>query len=334
MLYITTRNRADSFTAHRVLHENRASDGGMFIPMQMPVISNKSIAQMKDKSFSEVVAQILNMFFDKQISGWDVGFTVGRSPIKVREMNHRLIVAQLWHNHGGDYRHLESNIYSKLIGIPAKDVPQWPRIAIRIAVLFGVYSELCKRSINTFDIALSAGDFLLPVAVWYAQRMGLPVGMIICGCNENSGVWDLIHRGEFSTATVGADSLCGVERLIFDAFGREEARRYLEVNQRRGVYNLSEEQQMVLNQKIYAVVTSASRLETIVKSVYRTNDYILDFDAAASYGALQDYRARTGESRTTLILADQSPALFGNNIESILGLSVNDLKKKLNEYKE
>lgn len=309
MLYISTRDRTDSFTAHRVLTENDASDGGMFVPMQMPAFRKEDILALKDKSFGDTVARILNLFFDKKISGWDIEFSVGRSPFQLFDMSHRIVVAQLWHNHGADYRYLESSIYEKLCGSAAfcKDVPQWPRIAIRIAVVFGVFTELSRRGCSCFDIAVPAGDFLLPIAIWYAGNMGLPVGMIICGCNDDSGVWDLIHRGELSTGSLEVAGLHGVERLLFDAFGREEVRRYLDVCQRRGTYKLKEDHLQMLNNRLYAVVASNQRVGSVIKSVYRTNRYALDSDTAVSYGALQDYRARTGESRLTLILADKSP---------------------------
>ena len=46
MLYITTRDHSDAYTAHRVLVDNRAADGGMFLPMQMPVLSKEQISDL------------------------------------------------------------------------------------------------------------------------------------------------------------------------------------------------------------------------------------------------------------------------------------------------
>lgn len=332
MLYLTTRDRADSFTAHRVLKENRAFDGGMFIPIQLPIFQEDDIRRLCDMSFGDAVAHVLNLFFDKGISGWDIEFCVGRSPFQLSIMNHRLLVVQLWHNHGADYHYLERSLYDKLCGSnPAgNDVPEWPRIGIRIAVLFGIYAELLRNGYSNFDIAVPSGDFRLPVALWYAGNMGLPLRMIIYGCNADSGIWDLIHRGEFSTGAVEPDVLCGVERLVFDVFGREEVKRYLNACQRRGVYKLAEEQQWMLRRRISAVVVSDQRVDTIIKSVYRSNQYVLDARTALAYGALQDYRAKSGESRATLILADKSPALSVSSICKILGISSDTLKKTLN----
>jgi len=276
----------------------------MFIPMQMPVITQEQISAMQKSSFADVVAQVLNLFFDNIISGWDVGFSVGRSPLKIQTTNHRLIFAQLWHNHGGAYSHLERNIYHKLTGIACENVPQWPKIAIRIAVLFGVLAELANYDIHQYDIAVSTDDFLLPIAVVYAKKMGLPIETVICGCSENSGLWDLIHRGEFSTGSLNADNLCAVERLVFDVFGREEAARYRNAVHRRGIYKLSESDQYVLSADMFVSVLSNDRIESIIRGVSVTE---LDFKTASAYGALQDFRAKTGESKHTLILVDNAP---------------------------
>ena len=56
MLYLSTRNKADSFTAHRVLHSAAAPDGGMFMPMQLPVQTDAVLAEFEQMSFGEAVA--------------------------------------------------------------------------------------------------------------------------------------------------------------------------------------------------------------------------------------------------------------------------------------
>lgn len=334
MLYISTRDRTDSFTAHRALNNAWTPDGGMFVPMQMPQLSAEEISALKEKSFSEVVAFVLNLFFDKKISGWDIEFRAGRSPFKLAQMNHRLIVAQMWCNHGADYCHFERSIYELLGGTTAPDrpLPDWTRIAIRIAVMFGLFSELLRREITSIDIAVSADDLSVAAAVWYAGNMGLPVGMIVCGCDARSGIWDLIHRGEFTASFKNAP--VGVERLIFDAFGREENQRYLDACRSRGSFKLTDEQRAVFESRLFAAVASGQRMESIIKSVARTNDFVLDPDTAVAYGALQDYRARTGESKVTLIMADKNPVLSADILKKILGISGEELKRKVNKEKE
>ena len=41
MLYVTTRNNRDAFTAQRVLTENRGPEGGLFLPFREPLFSEE-----------------------------------------------------------------------------------------------------------------------------------------------------------------------------------------------------------------------------------------------------------------------------------------------------
>lgn len=345
MLYVSTRNKTDSYTAYRALHENRAPDGGIFVPFHLPRMSEEELIALKNQSFSETVAQILNRFFSCQFNGWDVEFCIGRYPYKLETMGQRIVVAELWHNTEATYAHMVQSLYNKLC--TKKDAsavpPLWVSMAIEIAILFGVFGELFRKGIERADIAVSAGDFHYPMAAWYARRMGLPINCIICGCNENGGVWDLLHRGEFVTnaSTVRTDLPVldvsrpeGLECLIHGTLGSQEVGRYLEVCARRGSYHLTEEALGCLNQGMFAAVIGADRVDSVISSVYRTNAYMTDPLTAVSYGALQDYRARTGENRYTLLLARCSPLFSARRISSAIGCSQEKLEAMIHISKE
>ena len=59
---------------------------------------------------------------------------------------------------------------------------------------------------------------------------------------------------------------------------------------------------------MYATVSSRDRINGLILSVYRMAGYVMGPQTALAYSGLQDYRARTGETRTALLLADRSPA--------------------------
>ena len=337
MLYVSTRNRTDSFTAYRALQEERAPDGGLFVPHRLPILED-SVQRMMTESFGENVAKILNLFFSAGLSGWDVDFIVGRHPLRFVMMNHRLVVAELWRNHASDYAFIEESLYRKLSGSAVKKPPDWAKIAIRIAVLFGVFSELSRQGIEGADIAVPTGDFSVPMAAWYARKMGLPIGQIICGCNENGAVWDLIHRGEFSTGasvikteypTMDHSCPASIERLVYSVLGLKEAQHYVSVCEKRGTYQLDDEALALLSDGFASAVVSGKRTQSVMKSTYRTSGYIMDGYIAVAYGSLQDYRSRTGESRLTLLLADQSPIHSLNQLSALLELSGDEIKKQL-----
>lgn len=346
MLYVTTRSKHDAYTTARTMNLERGSDGGLFIPFHLPQFSTDEILALGNRSFGQNVAEVLNLFFSTKLSGWDVDMAVGRNPIKLRSMNYRIIVSELWNNMDRHFDHLVNALAAKLhpdgelIGAPSN----WMQCAVRIAVLFGIYGELLRteqiRPGGVVDVAAASCGFTAPMAAWYARKMGLPVGTIICGCNENSAPWDLLHRGELDTdaQVIRTNTPEGdltlppdLERLICEACGQEEALHYFWNCTEGGVYIPSEPAYEQLRKGMFAAVVSRVRVETIIPSVYRTNQYILDPYAALAYGALSDFRSRTGGSGYALLLCEKSPLCNGEAVARYMRISMDELRKRLSE---
>lgn len=339
MLYATTRSKTESYTAYRVLFQDFAPDGGLFLPFRMPKYDRAQIEKMKDQSFGETVAQVLNLFFSARLTGWDVECCIGKTGAKLSAMSHRVLLAELWDNPRGDFSYMVDSLYEKLCGdSPERKVSNWANIAIRIAFLFAIYGQLQIHGIDRFDAAVNCGDFSAPMAVWYAREMGLPVGTIVCTCNENSTPWDFLHRGELNTAaavvstsTKELDVACpgGLERLIFAVLGFEETEKYVHCLERKGVYQIRPDMVQSISNGIFVSVVGKDRVEPMISSVYRSNNRILDPYTAVSYGGLQDYRAKTGESCPTLLLWERSPMQFAKEVQSATGLSKSEIEKQL-----
>jgi threonine synthase len=344
MLYVTTRSKHDVFTAARTMNLDRGPDGGLFIPFHLPQLSRDEIAALGSKSFGQNVADILNLFFSTKLTGWDVDMAIGRSPVKFQSMNYRIIVGEMWHNMDRHFGYILNALAAKvhpdgeIIGKPSS----WVQIAVRIAVLFGIYGELLRgQQIKvgaSLDIASASGSFAAPMSAWYARKMGLPIGTIICGCNENSAAWDLLHRGELDTDALaiktntpeGDFSLPpDLERLICETCGQDEAMHYFWSCTEGSTYAPPEPACEAMRKGMFAAVVSHVRVETIIPSVYRTNQYILDLYSALAYGALSDYRARTGGSSTTLLLCEKNPLCNGEAVAKSMRISVDELSKRL-----
>ncbi len=339
MLYVSTRNRTEVYTAHRALHENAAPDGGMFVPFQLPKYEQNEIAQLENQSFGETVAQILNLFFASQLNGWDVDFCIGRMPIKLRTISRRTILAELWHNPASTYAYVEQNLYAKMAGVTVKPT-NWACVAIRIAVLFGLYGVLLRSGTEKIDIAITAGDFTVPMSAWYARKMGLPIETVVCSCSENGSVWDFIQRGELNTGVTANRADCqavvpiGLERLIFETLGSEAVANYISVRERGGVYRIPAEESGLMNHRLYVSVVGARRIDSVISSVFRTRGCVLDPHTAMSYASLQDYRAQKGENITTVFLADNSPLAYAGHVASAIGIPERDLPERLHAAKE
>lgn len=340
MLYVTTRNEHDAYTAHRAVHTSVGTDGGEFLPFRMPEFSAEEIASLQEKNFGQCVADILNRFFSCGLTGWDVDFMAGRHAVKLTNVTNRVAVAELWHNVEGSYSHLEYVLARKICG---DDTPNsWVQIAIRMAVICGIYGMMLRAGhisvAQKFDAAVPTGDFTMPMAFWYLRGMGLPVANIICCCNDNSAVWDLLQHGQMKTvvptkktATPLADFgiPTQLERLICGTLGVKEACRFHEFWQEGHIYTPPVGTLETLRKGMLASVVSSQRVVSAIPNVFSTAGYIMGPYTALAYGGLTDYRAKTGLNRPALLLADRSPLCDNKQVCGAMGWSMTELREKL-----
>lgn len=302
MLYISTRNTVDTYTAYRALHEGIAPDGGSYIPFHLHVFSGAELLKMRENSCSDAIAEILNLFFGLRLTGFDVESAIGRTPFQIESLGQRLTVAEAWRNPNGNIHYLINNLYRLACGetYHGQQPAGWALIAIQIALLFGIYASMDVTAGERFDVAVPVGDFSDVVAVLYAKSMGLPIGLTICACNEDGAIWDFIYRGQLSTNGTNASFL---EIFIQKLFGADAAKCYVNASSKGQFFYINELQQQTVTDYLYASVVSTGRIDSVISGMYQSNKYYFDRNAALSFAALQDYRAHNGRNRETLILA-------------------------------
>lgn len=306
MLYVTTRDKNDAYTANRTIVGDYGPDGGVYLPFRMPEFSRDDLAAMAKKSFGQNVADMLNLFFSSGLTAWDVDSAIGKNPVKIVSLGNKIQCAQLWQNLDGSYGKLEKTLAAMICNKAGEEskVTSWLRITIRISMLFAAFTQIVPQDV--IDVSVPVDDFALAMAVWYSRKMGLPIGRIICGCKENGGIWELVHLGQIKLEK-NEKSSGEIERLVYATLGIAEARRFAGIAQQGGSYKLLEHEAQALSAGMFAAVISQERVEAVVPSVYHTNSYTLAQDSAVGYGALMDYRAKTGTNRDALLLEDAAP---------------------------
>lgn len=343
MLYLSTRNKNDTQTAYKAIHNDFCMDGGLYVPFRLPAYSPEEIADLGSKSFSQNMADVLNHFFSAGLTGWDVEFLIGRNCVQLTSMTHRILVGELWHNANWNFDYLVQTLSDRLRRENTGSAPAlWVQIAVRIASVFGIYGMLLSENAivadETIDFAVSAGDFSAPMAVWYARKMGLPVGNIICGCNENGALWDLVNLGELPTGNTVITTTTplgdmavptGIERLIFDRLGQNEALRFADAKEKGRTYFPPEEAGTVWNDGLFAAVISVSRVDSVIHNVYRNTDQIIGPYDALAYGSLLDYRAKTGQGGIAVLLSERSPLCDESTVSVALKIDQAELKRRL-----
>lgn len=342
MLYATTRNNVDAFTPHRVLTSRRGPDGGLYVPFRLPRFSEEEIRALAGKNFNSNLADCLNLQFGSHLTGFDIDLALGRSSVRLQQLGQKIIAAELWHNTQWQFSRMVEDL-SALILADKGDTARpegWAALGIRLAVLFGIFGELIREGIASpekkVDISVINGDFSAPMAAWYGRQMGLPIGDIVCCCNENSNLWNFICHGQLRTDGIAVNTLVpegdyvvpeGLERLISVYGGTEETHRYLDAVRTGGTYYVEDGFLRRMRKGIYTTVSSDRRILNTIPSTWNTHRYLMDPATALAYGGLQDYRARTGSMRTALILSDNRPWHSGDIIAKAMGVSLDSLKE-------
>ena len=339
MLYVTTRSNSDIFTSNRALVENRGPDGGLYVPLHMPCFSPDEIEGLKHKTLGQRMADVLNLFFGTRLSGWDLDLTIGKAPVRLVSIGRREFLAESWHNPAGDFDWMVRCLSDALGGSQEEFSSDWLSLVSRIAVLFGAFGELLEKGIaGKVDVSVPSGDFSGCMAAWYARQMGLPVGNVICCCNENSAPWDLIHRGELRTNSVSVRTstpLCDLavprdlERLVFACGGYGETEKFVQAVRRGGMYCPDDATAKRLHEGLFVSVIGEFRMKNTVKAINSIKSVIIGPYTARAYSGLLDYRARTGENRYAIILSERSPQCDVDTVADALGVSTEELNELL-----
>lgn len=307
MLYQTTLGNKDAYTAYRAMREQAAPDGGLYVPLRLEAFDAQQLAALRDLRFSDCVAQILNRFFSSRVSGAEVAFAVGRNPVRLTAMSYRILIAQLWHNPTWQFTGMADALASCVCADKPERWSDWVQIAVRVAVLFGLFGEpALQESVpagTAPDVAVRCGDFSAVMSAWYARKMGLPIRKILVACDPESALWELLRSGK---ARVDARTLPrGAERLVFDVFGAEAARRLHTARNVGGVFSLADTPEAAaLRKTLFVSVVGSERAEAYRRAAGSAGGEQPDTDTAYALCVLQDYRAQGGESCPTLLLSE------------------------------
>ena len=340
MLYATTRSKVATYTAQRALKEDRAPDGGLYVPTKLPYYNTEELNALLKEPAGEIVARILNEFFGSKLGRLDVEFAVGKRIFGMASISHRIVIGELWRNAESGFDGLCRRLTERISAEFGVEQPgMWMRIACRIAIVFGMFARMRLNGVishtELVDAAALTGNFEGPYALWAARKMGLPIGEIICCCNDNNGVWDLINRGQMKlnakvteTSTPKCDIVVpeALELLIHARLEWDDAEEFVELAKKGGTYFLGAEEHRHFREGISASVIGDKRIRLAMPNLHRTNGYILCPYSALVYTGLMDYRSRPGPRRAALMLTDYDPRECSDTVIRALAISDQELR--------
>lgn len=341
MLYLSTRNQLETYTAARVLTQVRAPDGGLFVPYYTAPFPREDLEKLGQMEFNDIVARMLNIQFQTRLTGNDVRLCVGKSPVRLHQLSNRILAGECWHNLRLSYTHLVRSLVSHISPDAVCTGGSWAEVGVGVCVLFGIFGELMREGLVSFDkkadISLVSGDFAMAMSCWYARSWGLPIENIVCCCNENNALWNLFAHGTMRTDLISIPTVLpdadvavpeSLERLIHGCGGCGEVNSYVDKLRLGATYYPEDALLGKLREGIYVSVVSTQRVLDTIPNAYATHGYLLSPYSALAYAGLMDFRAKKGGSRMGLVLCDRSPLMEAETVSAALNITEEELKAK------
>ncbi len=174
------------------------------------------------------------------------------------------------------------------------------------------------------NLVVPTGNFGNILAAYYAKRMGLPVGRLLCASNENKVLFDFFRSGTYDrnrefilTSSPSMDILISsnLERLIYRLTGEDAAKNkaFMEQLGAAGSYTITDDMKKEL-EIFYGGYADREKTVRQIRAVYHDSGYVLDPHTAVASAVYTDYREETGDDRTTVIASTASPYKFTRSV--------------------
>ena len=193
------------------------------------------------------------------------------------------------------------------------------------------------------NFAVPTGNFGNILAAYYAKRMGLPVGKLVCASNKNNILTDFIRTGVYDrrrefykTMSPSMDILISsnLERLLFELSGRNALRVKLRMDKLKeeGVYEIYDEEREALKELFYADFCGEDETVETIYEFFEEYQYPMDTHTACAMYAAGNYMAEQKDHDTPMVVVSTaSPYKFPQDV--MYSLTGNDIKDSFKAIK-
>ncbi len=175
------------------------------------------------------------------------------------------------------------------IKLSAANSVNFGRIIFQIIYHVNAYlALLAENSLENGEkiyITVPSGNFGNALGAYYAKKMGLPIEKILITSNANNVLVELIQTGRYDirdkalilTLSPAMDILksSNVERILFDMFGAQKTKAWMDDLHEKGYYQLSNEELSRL-QEDFAAIDSDDDFAKKTIAKYASKGYVMD----------------------------------------------------------
>ena len=198
------------------------------------------------------------------------------------------------------------------------------RLAPQVVYYFRAYANLVNegriQAGDKVDYVVPTGNFGDILAGYFAKKMGLPVGKLVCASNANNVLTDFLETGRYDknrpfykTVSPSMDILVSsnLERLLYLLSGDAAlVKRLMGELKEKGVYEVPNELLDRLHEEFWQGFCDDAGTKNAIGMVWREYGYLCDTHTAVAWDVAQQYKAAHPEHAPVVILSTASPYKF------------------------
>ena len=206
----------------------------------------------------------------------------------------------------------------------------WGRLAPQIVYYFAAYAQLLKAGKIAFgdevDFCVPTGNFGDILAGYYAKRMGLPVGRLVCASNRNNVLTDFLRTGVYTarrafykTSSPSMDILVSsnLERLLWHVTGSDaEVAGLMDRLNREGSYTVRPETLAAIQGTFACGWSSEEEVAAEIRTRWERDGYLCDTHTAVAFHVAGQHKR---EGVPMVVLSTASPFKFPRSVLAALG---------------
>ena len=206
------------------------------------------------------------------------------------------------------------------------------RLAPQVAYYFKSYSDLLNKKVIKFgdkvNFIVPTGNFGDILAGYFAKKMGLPVGKLVCASNENKVLTDFFETGTYNknrafhlTKSPSMDILISsnLERLLYLVCGPEKCASYMKQLSERGEYTISKEELEKIKETFDAGYCADKESLNTIKEVFEKDGYLMDTHTAVAWNVYEKWINKAKDKNVCVVLSTASAYKFSSSVMGALG---------------
>lgn len=213
----------------------------------------------------------------------------------------------------------------------------WGRLVPQIVYYITSYLHLVEiNEINygeKVDFCVPTGNFGDIMAGWYAEKMGLPVGRLICASNKNNVLADFLHTGHYDakrdfykTSSPSMDILVSsnLERLLFHITENDvKVTEWMKQLTEKGEYYVEDAYMSEIGESFSGGWANEESVYSEISRLFNEYEYLSDPHTAVAFKVLEDLSAEGEKSHIpAVVLSTASPFKFSSQVLAALGGTV------------